>query len=434
MLASHLGLWLTAVPGALSATTYIVPGAVWYDTNGNKIDAHGGAITDRDGTFYWVGYAAENQTPTMYTSTDLLNWDFVGDLAPSVTALWRPKFAKPNGDFWIYGQYDNYALSLVSTSIGSGYKESAEVLLLPDDRSVGDVGMFLDPPSDTWYFMASAGSNNLQINIIESTGVIGDRVTDLEGAYEAPGMLYVDGTYFLVMSQKTGWTANANLVWYSTSIDGPWTGPTDIAPDSDDTYSSQNTFELTITGSETTTYIYMGDMWDSTGSAASNYMWLPMKPDTSAGTLHLDYLSMWTIDVSTGVVSIPSTKKRYEAEHAKILGRAAVRDCKDCMSKRHVHGIDSESQVVFHNVSGTGEKEWATFHYTIGNEHAGEAYILVNDQAVPTNLSSMNSRAGHCKAVPVQLILEPGDTNTIVFGIIGLDGVEAFLDAIELHE
>jgi hypothetical protein len=93
-------------------------------------------------------------------------------------------------------------------------------------------------------------------------------------------MLYVDGTYFLVMSQKTGWTANANLVWYSTSIDGPWTGPTDIAPDNDDTYGSQNTFELTITGSETTTYIYMGDMWDSTGSAASNYMWLPMKPDT----------------------------------------------------------------------------------------------------------------------------------------------------------
>jgi hypothetical protein len=27
--------------------------------------------------------------------------------------------------------------------------------------------------------MASAGSNNLQINIIESTGVIGGRVTDL---------------------------------------------------------------------------------------------------------------------------------------------------------------------------------------------------------------------------------------------------------------
>jgi hypothetical protein len=65
---------------------------------------------------------------------------------------------------------------------------------------------------------------------------------------------------------------------------------------------------------------------------------------------------------------------------------------------------------------------------------AGEAYILVNDEVVPTNLSSMNSRAGHCKAVPVQLMLEPGDTNTIVFSIIGLDGVEAFLDAIELHE
>lgn len=99
---------------------------------------------------------------------------------------------------------------------------------------------------------------------------------DTEGAYEAPGMLYVDGTYFLVMSLKTGWTANANLVWYSSSIEGPWNGPTDLAPDSTNTYSSQNTFELTITGSEATTYVYMGDIWDSTGGVSSNYMWLPM--------------------------------------------------------------------------------------------------------------------------------------------------------------
>ncbi|KAF3762846.1 family 43 glycoside hydrolase [Cryphonectria parasitica EP155] len=390
----------------LAATTYIVPGAVWYDTDGNKIDAHGGMITDRDGTFYWTGHAAETVTPYMYSSTDLLNWDFVGSVAPSVTGLWRPKFAKPNGEYWGY--------------------------LLPDERTAGDTGLFLDPPTDTYYYLSSAGSNNLQANEILSTGAIGDRITDLEGAYEAPGMLYVDGTYFLVMSSKTGWTANPNLVWSSTSIAGPWSGPTDLAPDSDDTYGSQNSFELTITGSETTTYIYMGDVWDSTGSAASNYMWLPMTPDTSAGTLTLDYYSMWTIDTSTGVVSTPSTKKRYEAEDAEVSG-AAVQNCEICLSKRHVYQIKEQNEVIFRNVTGTGDKEWVTLHYTVNDHTAGDAYIVVNDESMPTNISELNMRAGRHNAVPVSMKLDMGGTNTIRFGSVGSPGFEATLDAIEFH-
>lgn len=45
----------------------------------------------------------------------------------------------------IYGQQNDAALSLVSGTIDTGYEEYESVLLLPDDRSVGDTGMFLDP-------------------------------------------------------------------------------------------------------------------------------------------------------------------------------------------------------------------------------------------------------------------------------------------------
>jgi len=37
---------------------WIVPGAVWYDTDGNVIDAHGGGIFQRGSTFYWIGHSA----------------------------------------------------------------------------------------------------------------------------------------------------------------------------------------------------------------------------------------------------------------------------------------------------------------------------------------------------------------------------------------
>ena len=42
------------------AATWIVPGAVWKDTAGNTIDAHGGGIVLRSGTFYWTGQSASN--------------------------------------------------------------------------------------------------------------------------------------------------------------------------------------------------------------------------------------------------------------------------------------------------------------------------------------------------------------------------------------
>lgn len=40
--------------------SWIVPGAVWYDTAGQKIDAHGGGVVRRGSTWYWVGYSASD--------------------------------------------------------------------------------------------------------------------------------------------------------------------------------------------------------------------------------------------------------------------------------------------------------------------------------------------------------------------------------------
>lgn len=81
--------------------------------------------------------------------------------------------------------------------------------------------------------------------------------------------------------------------------------------------------------------------------------------------------------------------------------------------------VSSGSELVFNNVTGTGSLEWYTFHYDVSDPEAGEAQILINDDIHPTNLSDLNSRAGRHRAVPVQLRLLPGDTNTIRFGAIG---------------
>ncbi|OTA54688.1 carbohydrate-binding module family 35 protein [Hypoxylon sp. EC38] len=414
-------LWAWAAAGVLGAS-WIAPGAVWTDSDGNKIDAHGGGVVKRGDTFYWVGHAASNQTPMLYSSTDLINWKNLGKQASSVTGMWRPKIAKPNvGRSQLYGQQDRYVLSLKSANFIGGYSQSAKVHIPPNDYSYSDTGMFYDESS-------------VQVNRINSDGSLGDRVSQLTGgAYEAPGIVKADGVYFLIVSGKTGWRANPNKVFWSTSINGPWSGGSDIAPQDQKTYGSQNTFELTVKGSQKTTYIYMGDAWDSKGGASSNYVWAPLNINSGAHTATIDYHLMWKVDVNTGVVSYPSTQKRYEAEHAVLSGRTVVKDCSDCVSKRSVHGVGSESEVTFHNVTGTGDRQWLSFHYRVNNPEAGEAHIFVNDEPA-VNISSLNSRAGYHTSTPVQLTLKRGDVNTITFGATGSDGFEVAVDGIELFE
>ncbi|MFG2961228.1 hypothetical protein ACGF5O_46860 [Streptomyces sp. NPDC048291] len=69
----------------------IRPGQPWYDTSGNRIQAHDGSITHIDGTFYWYGENKENTKPgsgirhwgiRCYASTDLYNWEDKGLIIP----------------------------------------------------------------------------------------------------------------------------------------------------------------------------------------------------------------------------------------------------------------------------------------------------------------------------------------------------------------
>jgi len=71
----------TGVMAMCAVTPPIVNGEVLPDTEGNHINAHGGAIMEHDGTYYWYGEHRGEGRPgkgqrgvACYTSTDLRNW------------------------------------------------------------------------------------------------------------------------------------------------------------------------------------------------------------------------------------------------------------------------------------------------------------------------------------------------------------------------
>lgn len=69
--------------------TSIKPGQVWYDTEGNRIQAHGASVYFENGTYYWIGENKDHTTKEgeiwtwgvkIYSSKDLYNWTDEGYL------------------------------------------------------------------------------------------------------------------------------------------------------------------------------------------------------------------------------------------------------------------------------------------------------------------------------------------------------------------
>lgn len=72
------------------------PGDLWFDTEGNIINAHGGGILYHDGKYYWFGeHKAEKSNAalvgvTCYSSSDLYNWKNEGIALPVSEDLSSP--------------------------------------------------------------------------------------------------------------------------------------------------------------------------------------------------------------------------------------------------------------------------------------------------------------------------------------------------------
>jgi hypothetical protein len=131
-----------------------------------------------------------------------------------------------------------------------------------------------------------------------------EKVVDhMTGGCESPAIFKKDGTYYWLGSGLTGWERNDNYYFTATSLEGPWIKRGHFAPKGSLTWNSQTTFVLPITGTQGTTYMYMGDRWAyPRQNSAATYVWQPLEFDGDAISLP-DYRQSWKINTSTGVWS-----------------------------------------------------------------------------------------------------------------------------------
>jgi hypothetical protein len=316
---------LFPVSQAQAATVTFTFGDLRTDTSGKPLQMHGLGVLKEGGTWYAIGEdkTGENafdtsfQNISCYSSTDLSSWTYQGaaltrqadgDLGPK-RIVERPKllYNAPTSTYVMYMHIDapNYQDARVGVATSSRpcgpytYRGSFR----PLDHPSRDIGVFQESDG-TAYLMSEDMTAGLRIYRLSADYLTVTAEVALLRHLESPAMIKVDGVYYLLASQLTGWNLNDNLYATATSLGGPWSSFETLADPGTRTHDSQTANIITVQGSAGTTHVYAGDRWNTNDMEKSLLIWLPLTIE--GRTVHLDRYPTWSLDVAAGTWSAGS--------------------------------------------------------------------------------------------------------------------------------
>lgn len=272
----------------------INPGQIWLDTEGKRIQAHGGSVMYLDGTYYWYGENKEKTTGKdniwhwgvrCYTSKDLYNWEDKGLIIPPETAdpdsslhptsmMDRPHiiYNKGTGKFvcWLKIMNKDGTQSetiLTADHILGPYKKVREGFR-PLNMSAGDFDLAVAPDGKAYYYFERVHSETICADLTEDyTDVTGYYTTHFPNKYppfvrEATSHFVRKGKHYLITSGTSGYLPNPSEVAIADTWHGPYKvlGNPHPQDESHTSYYSQISCVFKVEGKKDL-YIAMADRW-----------------------------------------------------------------------------------------------------------------------------------------------------------------------------
>ena len=331
--------------------------------------------TDTDGTpvYYWVGEDKSHNTSNfngvnLYSSKDLVNWTYLNTvLAPDITEsglsdnkIERPKllYNEKTEKYVLWGHWEDksgYSSSqicvAVCDTVGGDYEflghwrpgadsahrnwrvtdsgvvyDSGELIEDYSDSSVWGTGsrdftLYMEDNGEDAYLVSAEDHMTMRIYKLneEFTDVDPSQTAQLfvDARREAPALTKVGDYYVMITSAQSGWYPNQARYSYTKDLldADAWSMDEEGRPSgfvgNNTTFYSQPTNVMQVTGESGTTFIYMGDRWNSKELGSSTYVWLPLtiemtehgKPEVT-----MDYVPGWSLDAESGSVILPDTE------------------------------------------------------------------------------------------------------------------------------
>lgn len=272
----------------------IKPGKPWLDTNGNRIQAHGGSVIFIDGVYYWYGENKEKTTGVddiwhwgvrCYASTDLCNWEDKGIIIPPETdnpmsslhphsKMDRPHiiYNRNTGKYvcWlkIMNNDGTQTQTILTADKFLGPYTKVREGLLPLGMSGGDFDLAVAPDGKAYYYFERVHSETICADLTND-------YTDVTGYYSThfphPGPPYVreatahfvrHGKHYLLTSGTTGYLPNPSEIAVADSWHGPYTvlGNPHRHDKTETSFHSQISSVLKVEGKKDL-YIACADRW-----------------------------------------------------------------------------------------------------------------------------------------------------------------------------
>ena len=272
----------------------IRPGQVWLDTEGKRIQAHGGSVIYDNGTYYWYG---ENKEKTdgvsdiliwgvrMYASKDLYNWEDLGNIIPPNlddptspvhphSKMDRPHIIyNPRTKKWVCWMKimepdGRQTASVMTADKLTGPYTRVHTGLKPLGMSAGDCDLVGAPDGKGYYYFERVHSETICADLTDDfTNVTGHYSTHYPHPYppfvrEACAHFVRNHKHYLITSGTTGYLPNPSEVAIGDTYHGPFTVLGDPCPndESKTTYHCQVSSVFKVQGKKDL-YIAVGDRW-----------------------------------------------------------------------------------------------------------------------------------------------------------------------------
>lgn len=304
-------------------------GFLWNDQNGNSVQAHGAGFLQVGDRWYMVGEdrSYSNAGVNLYSSNDLVNWKFEKKIIPpsaysSSRFIERPKLLRSpkTGKFVVWCHYEgaNYAPSEAASfecdSVNGLYK--LHFGARPLNIKSRDCNVFVDNDGTAYFISTTNDNSDLGLFRLSDDylDVVSHTALFTGQGREAPALVRIGDTYFMISSACSGWAPNRAKIAYSTSLTSGWSSLSNLRDDI--SYDTQAASILTIQGTKGTVYLYVGDRWQDPGLAESKTILFPIQ--FSGTTCTFNYKQLFDINYLTGEVRETEVSNRVPKAAWKI--------------------------------------------------------------------------------------------------------------------
>lgn len=211
---------------------------------------------------------------------------------------------------------------------------------------------------------------------------------------------------------------------------GPWSEPTLLAPAEAYTYLTQNAYDITIEGSESTLYLYYGDHWNADALGSSTYSFYPVT--MSDGGLSLHKTGAWTMDVEAGTWSDLPFDRITAADSTTADG--ALVGCEDSCEGGKAANMTASTTFSFTWSGSAGEKVVGIeYTYTGPKNSFRHVRATVDGSTLEGNALLETSRVSNVtQEAPFPMTL--GSGSNVTLSLLDYDGINLLIDGVKVYE